>query len=60
VRIHLDLSLVSSYPNLYLGSLLIITGVGTSCIFSEKVFDVASLSIDIWKTRWIEYIDSGR
>jgi len=30
----------------YSGSLLIITGVGASCIFSEKVLDVVGSSMD--------------
>ena len=31
---------------LYLGSLLIITGVGASCILSEKVLDMVGSSMD--------------
>ena len=34
----------------YLGSPSIMTGVGASCILSEKVLDVAGSSIDTWKT----------
>ena len=44
----------------YLGSLSIMTGAGASCILSEKVLDVAGLSIDTWKTGWTERMDSGR
>ena len=44
----------------YSGFLSIMTGVGASCILSEKVLDVAGLSIDTWKTGWTEHIDSGR
>ena len=44
----------------YLGSLSIIIGAGTGCILLEKVLDIAGLSMDTWKTRWTEYMDSGR
>ena len=44
----------------YSGSLSIITGAGAGCIFSEKVLDMVGLSIDTWKTGWIEYMDSGK
>jgi len=36
------------------------TGVGASYILSEKVLDMAGLSMDTWKTGWTEYMDSGR
>ena len=36
------------------------TGAGASCILSEKVLDVVGLSMDIWKTGWIEHMDSGK
>ena len=36
------------------------TGVEAGCILLEKVLDVAGLSMDIWKTGWTKYIDSGR
>jgi len=45
---------------LYLGFPLIITGVGAGYILSEKVLDIAGLSMDTWKTGWTECIDSGR
>ena len=45
---------------LYLGSPSIITGTGASCILLEKKLDMAGSSMDIWKTRWTEYMDSGR
>ena len=35
----------------YLDSLSIITEVGAGCILSEKVLDIAGLSMDTWKTR---------
>ena len=44
----------------YLGSLLIITRVGASCVLSEKELNVVGSSMDTWKTGWIEHIDSGR
>ena len=44
----------------YLGSPSIITSTVTSCVLLEKKLDMAGSSIDIWKTGWIEYIDSGR
>ena len=44
----------------YLSFLSIITRAEASCVFSEKVLDVAGLSIDTWKTRWTEHMDSGR
>jgi len=34
------------------------TGAGASCILSEKVLDIAGLSMDTWKTEWTECIDS--
>ena len=44
----------------YSGSLSIMTGAGTGCILPEKVLDVVGSSIDTWKTRWTEHMDSGR
>jgi len=44
---------------LYSGSLSIITSAGTGCVLLGKELNVAGLSIDIWKTGWTEYIDSG-
>jgi len=44
----------------YSGSPSIITGTEASCVFSEKVLDVAGSSMDIWKTGWTEHMDSGR
>ena len=44
----------------YLGSPLIITRVGASCILLEKKLGMVGSSIDTWKTGWTEYIDSGR
>ena len=44
----------------YLGSLSIMTGVGAGCILLEKVLDVAGSSMDTWKTRWTEHMDSRR
>ena len=44
----------------YSGSPSIMTGAGASCILSEKVLDVVGSSMDTWKTRWTERIDSGR
>ena len=44
----------------YLGSPSIMTGAGASCILSEKVLDVAGLSMDTWKTGWTECMDSGK
>ena len=34
----------------YLGSLLIITRAGTSCVLLEKELNVVGLSMDTWKT----------
>jgi len=36
------------------------TSIGTSWVISEKVLEVTSLSIEIWKTRYMKYINSGR
>ena len=44
----------------YLGFLSIMTGVGASCVLLEKELDVVGLSMDTWKTRWTEWIDSRR
>ena len=44
----------------YSGFPLIMTGTGASCILLEKVLNIAGLSMDIWKTRWTEHMDSGR
>jgi len=43
-----------------LGSLSIITRTEAGCVLSGKELDMAGLSIDTWKTGWIEHIDSGR
>ena len=49
---HLQLILESTIQEIsYLGFLSIMTGVGAGCILSEKVLDVAGLSMDTWKTR---------
>ena len=44
----------------YSGSPSIMTGVGASYILLEKVLDVVGSSMDTWKTRWTEHMDSGR
>ena len=44
----------------YLGFLSIMTGVGASCILSEKVLDIAGLSMDTWKTGWTECMNSRK
>ena len=36
------------------------TSIGTSWSISEKVLEVTSLSIEIWKTRYMKYINSRR
>lgn len=36
------------------------TGIGTSWVISGKVLKVTSLSIEIWKTRYMKYINSER
>ena len=44
----------------YLGSLSIMTGAEAGCILLEKVLDIVSSSMDIWKTGWTEHINSRR
>ena len=57
---HQQLILESTIQEIsYSGFPSIMTEVGASCILSEKVLDMAGSSMDTWKTRWKEHIDSG-
>ena len=53
-------TICSIYKILYLDFLLIITSTGASYVFLEKILEVADLSIDTWKTRYIEYKNSSK
>jgi len=37
-----------------------IIGAEASYVLLEKELDMVGLSMDIWKTKWTEYMDSGR